>query len=211
MSAKSGKLVCVLLLAAAAGLYGAPPAPAPGLAPRPGEKNGAPPPRKNFRRRPPKMFFSKLTQEERDKIDRLAKEGKKDELWAFMRQLFHKYRPEEMKQLDALGEQFRKTSDEQEKARIRGKMRELAKTLFLKRQEFTRNSIADAEKELVQAQQELRRLKQRYEHNEQNADKIINGHVEQMCLPPEQRKRFGPGGKFRPGPGKNPPPHPAKP
>ena len=202
MSAKPRTLVCVLLLAAAAGLYAEPAAPASG----PGDKNGPPPPRKEFRRRPPRMFFSRFTQEERDKIDRLAKEGKKDELREFMRQLFHKYRPEEMKQLDALGEQYRKSGDEQEKARIRGKMKELAKALFLKRQEFTRNSIAEAEKELVKAQQELQHLKQRYERNEQNAEQIISGRVEQMCLPPEQRKRFGPGGKFRPGPGKNPPP-----
>ena len=193
ISVEMKKAVCILLtVAASAGLYAAPPAPGPG----PGEKKGPPPPRKEFRR-PPRMFFAKLTQEERDRIDRLAKEGKKDELREVMRQLLHKYRPEEMKQLDALGEQYRKSSDGQEKARIRGKMKELAKALFLKRQEFTRNSIAETEKQLVQAQQELQHLKQRYEHNEQNAEKIISGHVEQMCLPPEQRKWFGPGGKFR--------------
>ena len=207
MSAKPRTLVCVLLLAAAAGLYAEPAVPAPGPVSGSGEKKG--PPRKEFRRRPPRMFFSKFTQEERDRIDRLAKEGKKDELREVMRQLFHKYRPEEMKQLDALGEQYRKSGDEQEKARIRGKMKEHARALFLKRQEFTRNSIAEAEKELVKAQQELQRLKQRYEHNEQNAEQIISGRVEQMCLPPEQRKKFG--GKFRSEPGKTPPPRPAKP
>ena len=69
-------------------------------------------------------------------------------------------------------------------------MEKLSRVLFRKRQTFTRNNIAETEKQLVRAQKDLQRLKQRYQSNEENADKIIAGHVEQMCLPPEQRRKF---------------------
>ena len=162
---------------------------------------------RKFRRRPPKAFFAKLTETERAEIDRLAREGKKEELRKVMRELMFKYRPEEMKQLDALSERYLKSADEKERAAIRQEMEKLSRLLFRKRQDFTRNNIADAEKQLQRAQQDLERLKKHYQRNEQNAEKIIADHVEQMCLPPEQRKRFG--GKFPRKPEKAPSPSPA--
>ena len=147
-----------------------------------------PGPARNFRRRPPKAFFAKLTDAERARIDQLAREGKKEELRKVMKELFFKYRPEEMKKLDALGEKFRKTSNEKERAAIRQEMEKLSRILFRKRQDFTRNNIAEAEKQLQRAQQDLERLKNHYQRNEQNAEKIIADRVEQMCLPPEKRK-----------------------
>ena len=149
-----------------------------------------PGPARNFRRRPPKAFFAKLTADERAQIDRLAREGKKEELRKVMKELFFKYRPEEMKQLDALGEKYRKTSDEKERAAIRQEMEKLSRQIFRKRQDFTRGNIAEAEKQLKRAQEDLERLKKHYQRNEENMEKIIANHVDQMCLPPEQRKKF---------------------
>ena len=167
----------------------------PGPQPNPVGVNPPPPgPRegKKFRRRPrpPKAFFSKLTEAERSQLDLLARSGKKEELRKFMREMFFKYRPEETKQLDALSERYLKSNDEKERAAIRAEMEKLSRILFRKRQEFTRNNIAETERQLARAQKDLQRLKQRYQSSEENADKIIAGHVEQMCLPPEQRRKF---------------------
>lgn len=165
----------------------------PGSQPRPAGMNPPPPgPRegKTFRRRPPKAFFAKLNEEERSQLDRLARSGKKEELRKFMREMFFKYRPEEMKQLDVLSERYLKSKDEKERAAIRTEMEKLSRILFRKRQTFTRNSIAETERQLERAKKDLQRLKQHYQSNEENADKIIAGHVEQMCLPPEQRRKF---------------------
>ena len=165
----------------------------PGPQPSPTGANPPPPgPRegKKFRRRPPKAFFAKLNEEERSQIDRLARSGKKEELRKFMREMFFKYRPEEMKQLDALSERYLKSKDDKERAAIRTEMEKLSRILFRKRQMFTRNSIAETEKQLARAQMDLQRLKQHYRSNEENADKIIADRVEQMCLPPEQRRKF---------------------
>ena len=147
-------------------------------------------PGRNFRRRPPKAFFAKLTEAERAQIDRLAREGKKEELRKVMKELFFKYRPEEVKQLDALSEKYLKTADEKERAAIRQEMEKLSRQMFRKRQDFTRGNIAEAERQLKQAQEDLERLKKHYQRNEENMEKIIASHVERMCLPPEQRKKF---------------------
>ena len=145
---------------------------------------------RNFRRRPPKAFFAKLTEAERAQIDRLAREGKKEELRKVMKELFFKYRPEEVKQLEALSEKYLKTADEKERAAIRQEMEKLARQMFRKRQDFTRGNIAEAERQLKRAQEDLERLKKRYQQNEANMEKKIAFQVEQMCLPPEQRKKF---------------------
>ena len=158
--------------------------------PPPNPHRSHPGPARNFRRRPPKAFFAKLTDAERTRIDQLAREGKKEELRKVMKELFFKYRPEEMKQLDALGEKYRKTSDEKERAAIRQEMEKLSRQIFRKRQDFTRGNIAEAEKQLKRAQEDLERLKKHYQRNEENMEKIIANHVDQMCLPPEQRKKF---------------------
>ena len=161
------------------------PAPAakPEMRPDPGPGRG-----RRFRRHPPKEFFAKLTDAERAELDRLSRENKREELRKVIRELMFKYRPEEMKQLDALSERYRKTTDEKERAAIRQEMEKLSRILFRKRQDFTRNNIAEAEKQLQRAQQDLERLKNHYQRNEQNAEKIIADRVEQMCLPPEKRK-----------------------
>ena len=164
-----------------------------------------PGPARNFRRRPPKAFFAKLTDAERAQIDQLAREGKKEELRKVMKELFFKYRPEEMKQLDALGEKYRKSSDEKERAAIRQEMEKLSRQIFRKRQDFTRGNIAEAEKQLKRAQEDLDRLKKHYQRNEENMEKIIANHVDQMCLPPEQRKKFD-----RKGRRGGPPPKPVQ-
>jgi len=157
-------------------------------APAKKEMRHGPDPGRRFRRRPPKAFFAKLTDAERAEIDRLAREGKKDELRKVVRELMFKYRPEEMKQLDQLSERYLKTADEKERAAIRQEMEKLSRILFRKRQDFTRNNIAEAEKQLRRAQQDLERLKNHYQRNEQNAEKIIAERVDQMCVPPEKRK-----------------------
>ena len=144
---------------------------------------------RNFRR-PPKAFFAKLSESERAQVDRLAREGKKDELRKFMKELFFKYRPEEMKQLDALSAKYLNSKDENERAAIRQEMEKLSRQLFRKRQDFTRSNIAEAEKQLKRAQDDLERLKKRYQQNEANMEKKIAFQVEQMCLPPEQRQKF---------------------
>ena len=159
-----------------------------GPSPEPHSKRQGP--GRNFRRRPPKAFFAKLTEAERTQIDRLAREGKKEELRKVMKELFFKYRPEEVKQLDALSEKYLKTADEKERAAIRQEMEKLSRQMFRKRQDFTRGNIAEAERQLKQAQEDLERLKKHYQRNEENMEKIIASHVERMCLPPEQRKKF---------------------
>ena len=158
--------------------------------PPPNPHRPHPGPARNFRRRPPKAFFARLTDAERAQIDQLAREGKKEELRKLMKELFFKYRPEEMKQLDALGEKYRKTSDGKERAAIRQEMEKLSRQIFRKRQDFTRGNIAEAEKQLKRAQEDLDRLKKHYQRNEENMEKIIANHVDQMCLPPEQRRKF---------------------
>ena len=100
-------------------------------------------PVKHFRRRPPKIFWSKLSSEERAQIDQLARSGKKDELRKRMRELFYKYRPEEMKRLDVLSDRYLKSKDEAERLSIRKEMETLSRALFRKRQDFTKNNIAD--------------------------------------------------------------------
>ena len=147
-------------------------------------------PVKSFRRRPPKVFWSKLSQEERDQIDQLARAGKKDELRQRMRELFYKYRPEEMKRLDILSDRYLKSQDESERSMIRQEMEKLSRVLFRKRQDFTKGNIAETEKQLAKAQQDLQRLKQHFQRNEENAEKIIADQVNQFCLPPEQRRKF---------------------
>lgn len=170
--------------------------------------------RKDFRRRPgpPREFFAKLTPQERAEVDRLAREGRKEELGKLMKELFFKYRPEEMKQLDALSERYLKTSDEKERVSIRQEMEKLTRILFRKRQNFTRNNIAEAEKQLERAQRDLQRLKNHYQHNEENQEKIIAARVDRLCLPPEKRPK--PGWKKRPphksAPPENNDPAPAK-
>ena len=154
------------------------------------EPEKKPGPVKHFRRRPPRVFWSKLSPEEREQIDQLARAGKKDELRKRMRELFYKYRPEEMKRLDVLSDRYLKSKDESERFAIRQEMEKLSRTLFRKRQDFTKNNIAETEKQLERAQQDLARLKQHYQQNEENAEKIIAGNVEQFCLPPEQRRKF---------------------
>ena len=156
--------------------------------PNPYRSHQGPP--RDFRRRPPKAFFAKLTDAERSQIDQLAREGKKEELRKVMKELFFKYRPEEMKQLDALSEKYLKTADKKERAAIRGEMAQISRRLFRKRQDFTRGNIAEAEKQLKRAQEDLERLKKHYQRNEENMEKIIADRVDQMCLPPEQRKKF---------------------
>ena len=106
-----------------------------------------------------------------------------------MKALFLKYRPEELKKLDELSEKYLKTTDEKERAAIRQEMEQQAKLLFRKRQEITRNSIAETERKLEFARQELERLKKQYQDGEENADKIIADRVEQYCLPPEKRRK----------------------
>ena len=69
-------------------------------------------------------------------------------------------------------------------------MEKLARQMFRKRQDFTRGNIAEAERQLKRAQEDLERLKKRYQQNEANMEKKIAFQVEQMCLPPEQRKKF---------------------
>ena len=160
----------------------------------PSGRAGGPPPEKSgrekkFLRRPPKVFFAKLTAEERSQIDSLARSGKKDELRKLMRELMHKYRPEEMKQLDELSARYLKSSDEKTRSEIRQEMERLVRILFRKRQDFTKNSISETEKQLERVQQDLKRLKRRYQRNEENAEKMIAYRVEQLCLPQEQRRR----------------------
>ena len=184
----AAKLLSGVALLVSSILLAEPPAqpnPAGANPPPPGPREG-----KKFRRRPPKAFFAKLTEEERSQLDRLARSGKKEELRKFMREMFFKYRPEEMKQLDVLSERYLKSKDEKERAAIRTEMEKLSRILFRKRQAFTSNNIAETEKQLERAQKDLQRLKQHYRSNEENADKIIAGYVERMCLPPEQRRRM---------------------
>ena len=187
MSIAAKLLTGVFLLVAAVLLAEPGPSqnPAGGNPPPLGPREG-----KRFRRLPPKAFFAKLTEEERSQLDSLARAGKKDELRKFMREMFFKYRPEEMKQLDILSERYLKSKDEKERAAIRTEMEKLSRVLFRKRQAFTMNNIAETEKQLERAQKDLQRLKQHYRSNEENADKIIADRVEQMCLPPEQRRKF---------------------
>ena len=184
----------------------------------PMQPNGPQPPRhrheKNDRHRPMKGFWSRLTPEERAKIDQLARSGQKEELWKEMKALFVKYRPEELKKLDELSAKYLQTTDEKERAAIRQQMEEQAKLLFRKRQEITRNSIAETERKLEFARQELERLKKQYQDGEENADKIIADRVEQYCLPPDQRRKpagRGFGHKMPPGNRRGPDAPPAGP
>ena len=154
--------------------------------------------RQEMKRRPPKGFWSRLTPEERARIDQLARSGQKEELRKEIKALFLKYRPEELKKLDELSARYLQSKDEKERAAIRQEMEQQVKSLFRKRQEITRNNIAETEKKLEFARQELERLKKHYQNGEKNADKIIADHVEQYCLPPEQRRKPNFGGRMPP-------------
>ena len=196
--------VCLL----AAAVHAQPPMP---------PSDGPKPPRhrheKNDRHHPMMGFWSRLTPEERARIDQLARSGQKEELRKEMKALFFKYRPEELKKLDELSGKYLKTADEKERAAIRLEMEQQAKLLFRKRQEITRNSIAETERKLEFARQELERLKKQYQDGEENADKIVADRVEQYCLPPEKRRKPNFGRKMPPekhraplGPPPGPPP-----
>ena len=175
-----------------AAVYAQPPMPPPnGPGPHPHR-------RPEMKRRPMMGFWSRLTPEERAKIDQLARSGQKEELRKEMKALFLKYRPEELKKLDELSEKYLKTTDEKERAAIRQEMEQQAKLLFRKRQEITRNSIAETERKLEFARQELERLKKQYQDGEENADKIVADRVEQYCLPPEKRRKPNFGRKMPP-------------
>lgn len=158
-------------------------------------KNQPPPPPPAFHPGPPGFgnprgaFFAKLTKEEREQVNRLAQEGKKEELRKMMRSLRLKYRSEEMKKLDELSERYLAAKDAGEKAAIRKEMEPLIRTIFQKRQTFTRNNIMLAEKQLARTRQDLERLKRHYERSEKDAEKIIADQVEQMCLPKSQRRK----------------------
>ena len=136
------------------------------------------------------VFFAKFTPEEHAKIKTLVQAGKREELRKYMGTLIHKYRPEEMKKLDELSLRYQAAKTEKDKTAIKEEMRKLAAALFRKRQEFTHNNILHTERQLLKAKQELERLKQRYENSQKNQTEIIERHVENMCLPPEQRKRW---------------------
>jgi len=180
------------LLTAAAILQAEPAAPqGTGPEPRPGRPAG---PGKNFRRRPPKMFFAKLTPEERAKLDQLARSGRKEELRKLMHSLMYKYRPEEMKRLEALNGEYLKTEDEAKRAELRKEMESLVRILFRRRQNFTKNNIAEAERQLERARQELEQFKTHFRNKEENADKIIAAQVNFWCLTPEERSKQ----QFRP-------------
>ena len=185
-------LMVAALLTAAAVLHAEPAAPkGAGPAPRPGHPGG---PGKNFRRRPPKMFFAKLSPEERAKLDQLARSGRKEELHKLMHELMYKYRPEEMKRLEALNGEYLKTKDEAKRAELRKEMESLVRILFRRRQDFTKNNIAEAEKQLERARQDLERFKTHFRNKEENADKIIASQVDFWCLTPEERSKQ----QFRP-------------
>lgn len=149
-----------------------------------------PPPHKSgFKKKGPHGgFFSKLTKEERAEIDRLAREGKKQELRVYFKKLMYKYRPPEIKKMDELSAKYCASKDEKEKAAIKLEIAKYAKINFQKRQQFTKENIVRTEKQLERAQKELEFLKKRYQDNEKNADAVIADFVEQMCLPPNMRK-----------------------
>lgn len=161
----------------------------------PADNGKAMPPPPAFHPGPPEFgnprgaFFAKLTREEREQVNRLAREGKKKELRTLMRSLRLKYRSEEMKKLDELSERYLTAENADEKAAIRKEMEPLVRLIFRKRQTFTRNNIQLAEKQLERARQDLERLKQHYERSEKEAEKIIADQVEQMCLPKSQRRK----------------------
>ena len=153
-------------------------------------------PGKNFRHRPSKAFFAKLSAEERARLDQLARSGRKEDLRKLMHELMYKYRPEEMKQLEALNERYLKTKDEKERAALRKEMEPLVRTLFRRRQDFTKNNIAEAERQLERARQDLEEFKKHFRSKEENADQIIAEQVNFWCLPAEERRKQG----FRPSP-----------
>ena len=142
------------------------------------------------RHHPRNSFFAKFTQEERGKIRELAQAGKREELRKYMGSLIYKYRPEELKKMEELGIRYRSAKEEKEKLALTAQMRALSEKLFRKRQEFTHNNILYTEKQLQRAKLELERLKKLYEHCQKNRAKIIEQQVENMCLPPEQRKKI---------------------
>ena len=108
-----------------------------------------------MKRRPMMGFWSRLTPEERAKIDQLARSGQKEELRKEIKALFLKYRPEELKKLDELSAKYLQTTDEKERAAIRQEMEQQAKSLFRRRQEITRNNIAETERKLEFARQDV--------------------------------------------------------
>ena len=79
-----------------AAVYAQPPMPPP--------KGPGPHHRQEMKRRPMMGFWSRLTPEERARIDQLARSGQKEELRKEMKALFLKYRPEELKKLDELSD-----------------------------------------------------------------------------------------------------------
>ena len=193
------------VLMAAAVLQAEPAAPQ-GAGPKPHPAHHAGPgPGQKFHRRPPKAFFAKLTPEERARVDQLARSGKKEELRKLMHELMYKYRPEEMKRLEALNGQYLKTQDETKRAELRKEMESLVRILFRRRQEFTKNNIAEAERQLERARKDLEQFKTHFRNKEENADQIIAAQVDFWCLTPEERSKqqFKPSGKFGRG---TPPP-----
>ncbi|OQA83810.1 MAG: hypothetical protein BWY31_02748 [Lentisphaerae bacterium ADurb.Bin242] len=176
--------------------------------PPPGERRPGPPPRG---RNPHAVFFSKLTQEERAEIDKLARANDHAGLRQKMRELFLKYRPPEAKKVDELSEKYLAARTDAEKAAVKAELEKAVRIQFEKRLEFTRNNIAATEEQLARAKNDLERLKTFYQNSLKDSEKIIRERVEQMCLPKEQRKKPPRGGKPMEPPGGLPggPPQPS--
>ena len=174
--------VCVILAAQEPPITGNPP-----LDPPPG-----PPPPHIGMKSPHDRFMEKLTDAEREEVEKLTREKKFSELRKKMRELFQKYRSEEDKKVSLLSDKYLAAQTNEEKEAIRKELEAAVRTQFAKRMEFTKRSIAENEEMLKMAQKRLNMLKEHYERNQKNTEEFIRMRVKWLCLPKEERRKMRP-------------------
>ena len=181
--------VCAAFLSACAALT-AQEAPGPGNPPPPGPP-GPPPPRMGMKS-PHDRFMEKLTDEEREEVEKLTREKKVSELRRKMRELFRKYRFGEDKKVSLLSDKYLAARTDEEKEALRRELEAAVRAQFARRMEFTKRSIAENEEMLKMAQKRLERLREHYERNQKNTEEIVRMRMKWLCTPKEERRKMRP-------------------
>lgn len=177
---------------------------APGKGNPPPGPPGPPPPHMGMKS-PHDRFMEKLTDEEREEVEKLTREKKVSELRRKMRELFRKYRSGEDKKVSLLSDKYLAARTDEEKEALRKELEAAVRAQFAKRMEFTKRSIAENEEMLKRAQKRLERLREHYERNQKNTEEIVRMRMKWLCTPKEERRKMRP-----PRDRKGPPPRERK-
>lgn len=184
-------LVCAVFLSACAALTAQEVPGKENPPPGPPGPPGPPPPHMGMKS-PHDRFMEKLTDAEREEVEKLAREKKVTELRKKMRELFQKYRSEEDKKVSLLSDKYLAARTDEEKEAVRKELEAAVRAQFAKRMEFTKRSIAENEEMLKRAQKRLAMLKEHYERNQKNTEEIVRMRVKWLCTPKEERRKMRP-------------------